>query len=81
MILSSALLLEQPLTPPSNYSFLYGVVKKFGIDYKKIAQRSHLEKKHWLVMSAKERGYLCKYCVHFEEITKGRPKSLLIVLY
>lgn len=40
-------------------------MQKQGKTYKKYAQRSHLEKYHWLVLSHKDQGLYCKYCALF----------------
>lgn len=38
---------------------------KLGKLTKKYVQRSHLDKFHWLVLSDKDKGLYCKYCVLF----------------
>lgn len=62
---SKVMLLEKPWTPSSNYQFPYNEVVKKGKTTKKYAQRSHLERFHWLVLSDKDKGLYCKYCVLF----------------
>lgn len=62
---SKAELLEKPWTPPPNYQFPYNELTKKGKPTKKYAQRSHLDKFHWLVLSHKDKGLYCKYCVLF----------------
>lgn len=62
---TKAMLLERHWTPPSNYIFPYSVVTKNGKPAKKYAQRSHLEKFHWLALSHKDQGLYCKYCFLF----------------
>jgi hypothetical protein len=68
---SKRMLLEQHWSPPSNYVFPHCVVKKKGKETKKYAQRSHLEKFHWLVLSQKDEGLYCKYCFLFASGTGG----------
>jgi len=41
------------------------VVTKNGKQTKKYAQKSHLDKFHWLVLSHKDQGLYCKYCAIF----------------
>ena len=60
-----ASLLERHWSPPSEYNFPYCTVTKKGKPTRKYAQRSHLEKFHWLVLSPKDQGLYCKYCVLF----------------
>jgi hypothetical protein len=58
-------LLEKHWMPPPNYVFPHNVVVKQGKPTKKFAQRSHLEKYYWLVLSHKDKGLYCKYCALF----------------
>lgn len=67
-----AALLERHWIPPVNYDFPYSIVRKKGKDLKKYAQRSHFDKYHWLVLSHKDRGLYCKYCVLFANTTAGK---------
>lgn len=67
-----AALLEKHWTPPVNYNFPYNIVRKNGKDSKKYAQRSHLDKFYWLVLSDKDRGLYCKYCALFAHTTAGK---------
>lgn len=62
---TKAKLLENHWIPPSNYVFPHCVVNKKGKPTRKFAQRSHLDKFHWLVLSDKDQGLYCKYCVLF----------------
>ncbi|XP_037876693.2 52 kDa repressor of the inhibitor of the protein kinase [Bombyx mori] len=63
---TKAMLLEKHWQPPnSNYTFPHCVVNKKGKQTKKYAQKSHLDKFHWLVLSHKDQGLYCKYCVLF----------------
>lgn len=62
---TKAILLEKHWIPPPNYVFPHCVVNKKGKLTKKYAQKSHLDKFHWLVLSHKEQGLYCKYCVLF----------------
>lgn len=63
------ILLENPWTPPENYAFPYNEVIKLGKVTKKYAQRSHLQKFNWLVLSNKDKGLYCRYCVIFAKTT------------
>lgn len=76
---TKAMLLERHWTPTSNYNFPYSVVTKNGKETKKYAQRSHLEKFHWLVLSHKDQGLYCKYCFLFVSGLGGsyQPNTLL----
>lgn len=62
-------LLEKHWSPPSNYTFPHNVVNKKGKPTKKFAQKSHLDKFHWLVLSHKDQGLYCKYCALFAMCT------------
>jgi hypothetical protein len=44
---------------------------KSGKNTKKYAQRSHLQKFHWLVLSHKDKGLCRKYCVFFSIGLRG----------
>lgn len=68
---TKARLLENHWAPPSNYVFPYNVVMKKGKAKKKYAQRSHLDKFYWLVLSHKDQGLYCKYCALFASSTGG----------
>ncbi|KAL4153097.1 hypothetical protein QTP88_000930 [Uroleucon formosanum] len=57
--------------PPINYEFLFCVVTKNGKQTKKYAQRSYLNKFHWLVLSHKDQGLYCKYCALFASVSGG----------
>lgn len=69
------MLLERHWSPPSNYIFPHCVVNKKGKQTKKYAQRSHLEKFHWLVLSHKDQGLYCKYCFLFAVGIGGNLQS------
>jgi hypothetical protein len=62
---TKANLLEKHWIPPINYEFPFCVVTKNGKQTKKYAQKSHLDKFHWLVLSHKDQGLHCKYCALF----------------
>jgi hypothetical protein len=62
---TKANLLEKHWMPPINYEFPFCVVTKNSKQTKKYAQRSHLDKFHWLVLSHKDQGLYCKYCALF----------------
>ncbi|XP_076658585.1 52 kDa repressor of the inhibitor of the protein kinase-like [Halictus rubicundus] len=62
---TKAMLLEKHWQPPPNYTFPHCVVNKKGKQTKKYAQKSHLDKFHWLVLSHKDQGLYCKYCALF----------------
>ncbi|KAJ8969757.1 hypothetical protein NQ314_001594 [Rhamnusium bicolor] len=62
---TKAMLFEKHWIPPSNYNFPFCVVTKKGKQTKKYAQRSHLDKFYWLVLSHKDQGLYCKYCALF----------------
>ncbi|XP_018369527.1 PREDICTED: 52 kDa repressor of the inhibitor of the protein kinase-like [Trachymyrmex cornetzi] len=72
-----ALLLEKHWMPPSNYVFPHNVVIKLGKPSKKFAQRSHLEKFHWLVLSHVDQGLYCKYCALFATTATDFARSNL----
>ncbi|XP_076284969.1 LOW QUALITY PROTEIN: 52 kDa repressor of the inhibitor of the protein kinase-like, partial [Lasioglossum baleicum] len=59
---TKAMLLEKHWQPAPNYTFPHCVVNKKGKQTKKYAQKSHLDKFHWLVLSHKDQGLYCKYC-------------------
>ncbi|KYN15041.1 52 kDa repressor of the inhibitor of the protein kinase [Trachymyrmex cornetzi] len=63
--------------PPSNYVFPHNVVIKLGKPSKKFAQRSHLEKFHWLVLSHVDQGLYCKYCALFATTATDFARSNL----
>ncbi|XP_043478496.1 52 kDa repressor of the inhibitor of the protein kinase-like [Leptopilina heterotoma] len=71
------LLLERHWMPSSNYVFPHNIVKKLGKPCKKFAQRSHLEKFHWLVLSHKDQGLYCVYCTLFAITGKDFARSHL----
>ena len=73
------ILLVNPWVPPIGYTFPHNVVKKSNKLYKKYAQRSHLEKFYWLVLSNKDKGLYCKYCALFSSCTGtgSRNKTVL----
>lgn len=58
-------LLKKHWVPPIGYEFPFCLVTKNGKQTKKYAQRSHLDKFHWLVLSHKDQGLYCKYCALF----------------
>uniref|UniRef100_A0A2S2Q030 Uncharacterized protein n=1 Tax=Sipha flava TaxID=143950 RepID=A0A2S2Q030_9HEMI len=62
---TKANLLEKHWIPPINYEFPFCVVTKNGKKTKMYAQKSHLDKFHWLVLSHKDQGLYCKYCALF----------------
>ncbi|XP_064214539.1 52 kDa repressor of the inhibitor of the protein kinase isoform X1 [Tribolium castaneum] len=68
---SKAMLLEKHWQPPPNYTFPHCVVNKKGKQTKKYAQKSHLDKFHWLVLSHKGQGLYCKYCALFAIAPRG----------
>lgn len=68
---TKAKLLEHHWKPPPNYVFPHNVVIKNGKERKKFAQRSHLEKFHWLVLSHKDQGLYCVYCALFASSSEG----------
>lgn len=68
-------LLTKPWMPPQNYVFPHCVVNKKGKPTRKYAQRSHLDRFHWLVLSAKDQGLYCKYCVLFVVAGGGINKT------
>jgi len=67
---TKAALLQTPWLPPAHYVFPHCIVNKKGKPMKKYAQRSHLDKFHWLVLSHKDQGLYCKYCVLFGKNNK-----------
>lgn len=71
---TKAKLLEHHWVPPPNYTFPHCVVNKKGKPTKKYAQRSHLDKFHWLVLSHKDQGLYCKYCVIFGQSNYQKNK-------
>jgi len=74
---TKARLLQNHWKPPADYKFPHSVVKKAGIERKKYAQGTHLEKYHWLVLSHKDQGLYCKYCVLFgDSSTQKNHQSL-----
>lgn len=68
---TKAKLLQKPWTPPANYQFPHNEVFKSGKLTKKYAQRTHLQKFHWLAFSHKDKGLYCKYCVLFSKSSGG----------
>lgn len=68
---TKAELLEHHWKPPPDYTFPHNVVMKKGKETKKYAQRSHLEKFPWLVLSHKDQGLYCLYCVLFASSSGG----------
>ncbi|XP_026482791.1 52 kDa repressor of the inhibitor of the protein kinase-like [Ctenocephalides felis] len=66
-----AVLLEKHWQPPSNYTFPHCIVNKKRKQTKKYAQKSHLEKFQWLVLSHKDQGLYCKYCALFVVASGG----------
>lgn len=64
-------LLVHPWTPSVDYQFSFCIVNKNGKATRKYAQRSHLDKFHWLVLSAKDQGLYCKYCAIFMPLEGG----------
>lgn len=63
--------------PPDNYNFPYNEVMKQGKLTRKYAQRSHFEQFPWLVLSDKDQGLYCKYCVLFSAgLGCGSQKSV-----
>lgn len=74
---TKAMLLEKHWVPPPNYIFPHCVVKKNNKQTKKYAQRSHLDKFHWLVLSPKDQGLYCKYCALFAVKSNTSLKRLV----
>ena len=62
---TKCLLLEKPWVPPHNYKFPHCTVIKSGKSTNKYAQRSHLERFLWLVVSDKDQALYFKYCAIF----------------
>lgn len=68
-------LLEKHWVPPLDYELPFCLVTKRGKQTKKYAQRSHLDKFHWLVLSHKDRGLYCKFCVLFITSSGGGAQT------
>jgi hypothetical protein len=74
-------LVEKHWMPPPKYVFPHYVLKQ-GKLTKKFAQKSYLEKCHWLVLSHMDKGLYYKYCVLFAsssaivDLARSNPERL-----